>query len=71
MRSRGFRQFDEACRFHFQGFVATEARGLLDGLDRFNRRRVVRAGLACHETFGGFERHHLFDGVELEFSSFG
>src|SRR5450830_1637184 len=65
--SRGLRQFDETSRFHFQGFVATEVRGFLDGLDRFNRCRVVRAGLAGHETFGGFERHHLFDGVELEF----
>ena len=70
LRSRGLGQFDEACSFHFQRFVATEVRGFLDGLDRLNRRRVVRAGLASHETFGGFESHHLFNGVQLEFFKF-
>ncbi|VVN39745.1 hypothetical protein PS639_05288 [Pseudomonas fluorescens] len=66
LRSRGLGQFDETCSLDFQRLVATEVRGFLDGLDRFDRRRVVRASLACDETLGGFERHHLFDGVELE-----
>ncbi|MCY1503506.1 hypothetical protein D9M68_376330 [compost metagenome] len=64
-------QFDEARGFHFQGLVTTEVGGLLDGLDGFDRRRVVRAGLASDETLGGLEGHHLLDGVELELFQLG
>ncbi|MNJ30980.1 hypothetical protein D3C77_255980 [compost metagenome] len=64
--NRSLGQFDEAGGFDFQGLVAAEVGRLLNALDRFNRRRIVRACLTCNETFGGFERHHLLDGVELE-----
>ncbi len=64
--NRGLGQFDEAGGLDFDGLVTAEVGGFLDGLDGFDRGRVVRAGLASHEGLAGFEGHHLLDGVELE-----
>lgn len=63
---RGLGQLGKACGFDFQGLVATEVGGFLDALDRFDRGRVVRAGLASDEALGSLEGHHLLDGIELE-----
>ena len=68
---RGLGQLDEAGGLDFQRLVTTEVGGFLDGLDGFDRSRVVRTGLAGHETLGGFEGHHLLDGVELDLLQLG
>src|SRR5690606_17251702 len=63
---RGLGQLGEAGSLDFDGLVATEVGRFLNGLDGFDRRRVVRTGLAGDEALGGLECHHLLDGVELE-----
>ena len=68
---RGLGQLDEAGGLDFQGLVAAEVGGFLNGLDRLDRSRVVRAGLASDEALGGLEAHHLLDGVELELFQLG
>ncbi|CRR83940.1 hypothetical protein PAERUG_P48_London_17_VIM_2_01_13_02338 [Pseudomonas aeruginosa] len=66
LRDRGLGQLDEAGGFDFQRLVAAEVGGLLDALDGFHRRRVVRTGLAGDEALGGFEGHHLLDCIQLQ-----
>src|SRR5690606_23627331 len=67
----GLGQLGEASSLNFQSLVAAMVGGFLDGLDRFNRRRVVRASLTGNETLGGFESHHLLNGVELDLFQLG
>ncbi len=66
LRGSSLGHFHETGGFDFQRLVTTEVGGFLDGLDGFDRGRIVRAGLTCDEALGGFECHHLFDGIELE-----
>src|SRR5690606_12318646 len=67
----GLGQLDEAGGLDFQRLVAAEVGGLLDGLDRLDRSRVVRTGLTGDEALGGLEGHHLLDGVELDLFQLG
>ncbi|MNF60230.1 hypothetical protein D3C84_418420 [compost metagenome] len=69
--NRGLGQLDEAGGLHFQRLVTPEVGSFLDGLDGFDRGRIIRAGLAGNEALGSFEAHHLFDGVELELFQLG
>ncbi len=71
LRSRCLGHFHETGGFDFQRLVTTEIGGFLDGLDRLDRCRIVRSGLTCDKTFGGFECHHLLDGIELELVQLG
>src|SRR5690606_39754998 len=63
---RSLGQLGEAGGLNLDGLVTAEVGGFLNGLDGFDRRRIVRACLAGHVRLGSLERHHLLDGVELE-----
>ena len=49
--NRSLGQLGKTSGFHFQCFFTTMVGCFLNGLDGFNRRRVVRASLTCNETF--------------------
>ncbi len=69
--SRGLGHLDETCGLDFDRLVTAEVGGFLNGLDGFDRRRVIGTRLAGDETFCSFESHHLLDGIELDFLQLG